>query len=133
VVAVEGAGEPVPTVEDEGADEGRRPIAALLQDRSDGLEAGGKLEVPVVPDAVLEGVEPGEDRGVGGEGDRGVGEGALEAHSLGGEAVESGGLGAAVPVAPQPAGPRRVEGDEEDVEAGARRRRAPTRPARPDG
>ena len=67
VVGLEAPGQAVAAVEDEGAHEGGRPVALLSEDRGQGRETVREVEVAVVPDAVLEGVEAREDRGVGRE------------------------------------------------------------------
>ena len=132
IVGVEAESEAEPAVENERADESRGAIAPLVEDGGQGREALCQVEVAVVPNAMLEGIESGQDGGVRRQGDGGGGHGALEAHALGGQAVEARRPGAAVSVAPEAVRARRVEGDEKHVQAGGRgRARAGLPPPQP--
>src|SRR5260370_918618 len=124
VVGVEAVREAEPTVEKERADEGRRAIATVAEDRGQGGEALREVEGAVVPDAVLEGIERGQDGRMRGQRDGGGGHGVLEAHPLGGQAVEARCPGAAVSAAPEAVCARRVEADEKHVQTGRQGRGA---------
>ena len=72
-VAVEALVQAPAGVEDEGADERARRPAFRPQDLGQGRFGRGQVEAAVVPDAVGERIGPGQDRGVRGQGQRGLG------------------------------------------------------------
>ena len=78
VIDIEAAVEPEAGVKGEGADEGPRRIALVLEERRQIREFGRHLEIAVVVDAVAERRRSEQDIGVGREGQRRMGEGPAE-------------------------------------------------------
>ncbi len=124
-VDVEALIEPEARVEDEGAHHRPGGVAAPGEVLGQGGEIAGYPEDGVVPRAVLEGIQPGEHRGVGRQGDGGDRAGLLEAHPLPGQAVEVGAGPGRPAVAAQAIGPGGVEGDQEEAGALGHRRISP--------
>ncbi len=127
VVMVEPLGEPVAGVEDETRHEGRGDVPVRFQDFGESDLRRVEPVLSVVPDSVMVGIEPGQDRAVGREGDGCGRNGVREPDALFREPIEMRSLRFFVPVGAQTIGARGVEGDEDDVErsGGAARQNLP--------
>ena len=118
IVDVESLVQPEAGIHGKGSDESRRRVAPVFKDLGQGRLVGRERVAPVIADAVNVRIGSRQDRGVGGKRQRDGGVGLDEAHAAGGQGVQVRGLGARVPVAPEPVGPRRVQSDQQNVEAG---------------
>ena len=118
VVDLEARAEPEPVRERERADEGCRAPAVRPQERSQGGSIGRETKATIVPHAVTEGILPGEQVGVRGQGDHVVGVRALEAYAAGGEPVDPRRFGARTPVRAESIRAQGVDCDQQDAEAG---------------
>ncbi len=127
VVDPEALVQPVPARQHHRRDHGGGVVTALRQELGQRRHAGREDEGAVVAHAVARREEPGEDRGVRRQGDRGRAVAALEAHSAAGQRVQVRRRRMRPAGAPQMVGTRRVEGEENDVGAArrGRRRRGP--------
>ena len=101
-------------VERERADEraGREPLGA--QARGERLGAGGHPEAAVVANAMLKGIQAGQDADVRGQRDDGMRMREVVADAIGGQGVEVRRRGAP-PVGAKRVGPQRVDRDEQHV------------------
>jgi len=122
-VAVEALGDPPAVIEDIGGDEPAGRPAVRLQDLGQGHPLGSELEAAVVAHPVRAGEEPGHQRAVGRQGERGGGDGVLEPHPLGGQAVEVGGLHLARAVAAEAVGAGGVQSHQDEVQPSRRESR----------
>ena len=121
VVAIEAVGEPKAPVEHEGGHEGSRAVTAAAEMVSEGGGGGGERRGPVEADPVAGWEEPGQDRGVGGEGEGGGRPRCREPGSFSGQAVQIGGGGGWAPVRTEAIGTTGVDGDQEQVSPHRRR------------
>ncbi len=112
--------DPGDAVEHRRADEGRGGEARALQRLGQRDLGVGQPVAFVVARTVLARRAAGEDRGVGGQGQRGGGERLGEAHPALRERVQRRGRRVLRAIAADPVGARRVEGDEQQAGAGGR-------------
>ena len=124
VVLVESARQTVALIEHERADERGRAVTSASKCGRQRRQAIAQTEVPVVPDAVHEGIHAREQRHVRRQRDRRRRNGMFEHDALRGESIEIGRARLAIAVRAEMIGARRVERDQEDV-----RRRRRGRPA----
>ncbi len=118
VVDVESLGQPEARVQGVAADERRRGVAAGLQQLGEGLKLRRDDEAPVVADAVGRRRPADEQAGVGRERQGDVGESPSEDRPRRREPVDVGGPDVVRVVAAQAVGAERVDGDEQEIEAG---------------
>ena len=124
VVDLKAAVEAELRIEDEGGNEGRRPVAARREQLGERRDARREPLPPVDPEPVLRGLKAGQDGRVGRERLGAAREGLLEDRATGGQPVERRREGVSITVAAEVVGARGVERDEEDVT-----RRRPAEPA----
>ena len=108
-----------------GAHEGRRAVTPPLQHRGQRLMLRVEREDDVVADAVDGRVEAGEDRRVGGAGQRDRALSVREAGAAGGQPVQARRAGRGVAVRAHVVRAKGVDGDEEEVGARRAMRRPP--------
>ncbi len=118
VIEVEPVAETRLRPQDPGRDRRARGIAHLLQGAGQ-IGESVRLEgvAHVVADAVGRGQHPGEEGGVGGERQGGVGVGAPEEDRIASQGIDGGGLHLLVAVGRQTIGAQRVDRDENDGRA----------------
>ncbi len=122
VVDVEAAVESEPGIERVGADESAGGIAGGMQHGRQRRHAGGHAKALVVAHPVLEGVEAGQDVGVRRQRHHVVGMRRGEHPAAGRQPVQQRRRRRPPPAEPGSVGAQRVDGDEQQVERGRRRR-----------
>ena len=129
VVDLEALIEAVAAREHGGRDEGARAPARRVQALRERRRLGAERVVAVVAHAVCRWIEPGHDRGVRRQRDRGRRRGVGAADPLARQPVDRRRMGQAVAVAAEPVGPQRVDGDQrgrwDDGPHGDRREASP--------
>ena len=123
VVVLEAPFQPVVLRQHHGGDHRARFVALLVETLGQGGDVLGEAEDPVVSDAVPGRRAPGEDRRVGGQGQRGRRDGGLEEHAAGGQRVQGGSRRVLAPVGSHPVRAQCVDGHQQDVRTRGHRAR----------